>query len=144
MTSKNFLALFATILLVVFAAGPTWAQQGVPTVDGESGGCSVDLTAVNASGRPVAGAQIEVEVYYGFLGVRRLDLQVGTDSHGRARFAGLPDNADGVLYFQGTKDRLFGVAVHYLAAACHGRHYIYLGKPPATGNQFAKAQDSVQ
>ena len=144
MKSKGLSTLLATMLLVIFAAGSAWAQQGVPTVDGESGGCSVDLTAVNASGAPVAGAQIEVEVYYGFLGVRRLDLQVGTDSHGRARFAGLPDSADGVLYFQGTKDRLFGVAVHNLAAACHGRHYLYMGKPPARENEFTAAKDSAQ
>ena len=109
---------------------PTMAGQvPVPVVDGESGTCSVELTAIQGAGAPVFGATIQVHVEYGFLNLRRLDLEVITNADGRARFEGLPDDTDGVLYFEASKQQeLRGVAVYYPPSECHGHHYLFMSE----------------
>src|SRR4051812_6337160 len=57
------------------------------------GSCSADFTVKDASGKPVFGALVHVKVRYGFAGVKRADLEVGTSSEGKARVEGLPDKA---------------------------------------------------
>jgi hypothetical protein len=105
-----------------------FGQDSIPTVDAEAGPCSVEFTAYDGSGHPVYGAQIQVHVDYGIFGLRQLDLQVGTDADGRARFEGLPDDTDGVLFFEANTDRLKGVAVYYPAFECRGRHTIFMAE----------------
>ncbi len=62
------------------------------------GDCSADFTVKDADGAPVYGAAISVSVRYGFLGIRRADLEVGTNADGRARIEGLPDRAKPLTY----------------------------------------------
>jgi hypothetical protein len=104
------------------------AKSPVPTVDGESGPCSVEFTVTDGSGAPVYNAQINVEIDYGFMGLRHLDLQVATNQNGKARFIGLPDSTDGALFFQATADTLRGVAVADPNSECHARHGIYMAR----------------
>lgn len=60
--------------------------------------CSADFTVKGADGKPVYGAIIHVRVQYGFLGVKRADLEVGTNSDGKARIEGLPKKARPLFY----------------------------------------------
>jgi hypothetical protein len=55
------------------------------------GGCAADFTVKDANDQPVYAATVHVRIRYGFLGVKRMDLEVGTDSSGEARVEGLPD-----------------------------------------------------
>ncbi|MDA1184445.1 MAG: hypothetical protein O2930_07360 [Acidobacteria bacterium] len=55
------------------------------------GGCAADFVVKDAADRPVYAATVHVRIRYGFLGVKRMDLEVGTDSAGLARVEGLPD-----------------------------------------------------
>ena len=57
------------------------------------GSCSADFTVKDADGKPVYAAMVHVKVRYGFAGVKRADLEVGTNSEGKARVEGLPDKA---------------------------------------------------
>ena len=57
------------------------------------GSCSADFTVKDADGKPVYAAMVHVKVRYGFAGVKRADLEVGTNSDGKARVEGLPDKA---------------------------------------------------
>src|ERR1700747_1048251 len=57
------------------------------------GSCSADFTVKDADGKPVYAAMVHVKVRYGFAGVKRADLEVGTSSEGKARVEGLPDKA---------------------------------------------------
>jgi len=57
------------------------------------GTCSAEFTVKDEAGKPVYGASVHVRVRYGFMGVKRADLEVGTSSSGRARVEGLPDRA---------------------------------------------------
>jgi len=119
----NSAALGLVAFLLSLHAG---AQGLVPVVDAEAGPCSVELIALDADAHPVAGAQISVDFRYGFLGFEELNLQVSTNADGLARFEGLPEEIDGVLFFQASADGLKGVAVHNLDDQCRARHSVHL------------------
>jgi hypothetical protein len=84
------LALFLAIGAVV--CGVAGEKQVVPVVDGHLGGCSAEFSVTDKDKAPLYDAKIDVSLRYGFLGLRRMSLQVGTNSDGKARVAGLPDN----------------------------------------------------
>lgn len=71
----------------------------VPEISGNVGGCSVEVRVIDSAGKPVYGAQVSVHMRYGFGGFHRLDLQIGTNSEGRARFVGLTERARMPLSF---------------------------------------------
>ncbi len=116
------LGIFLVALMPLYSFG----QTGVPTVDGGAGPCSVEFTVTDANGTLVSNAQISVHVEYGFLGSRKLDLQVATDTHGKARFVGLPEKTDTALFFEATKGALKGVATDDPNTECEAHHGIYM------------------
>ena len=63
----------------------------VPTVSGGMGSCTADFTVVDASNKPVYDAKIHLKVKYGFMSKKDTDLEVGTNSDGKARMEGLPE-----------------------------------------------------
>ncbi len=88
-----------------FLTSPMTADQtpdphSVPSVNGNIGPCSVEFTVKDSSGAPVYNAQVRVHISYGFLGVHKMDLQVGTNVDGKALFNGLPKKVKIPLYFQ--------------------------------------------
>ena len=52
----------------------------------------------DADDQPIYAAIIHVRIRYGFLGIKRMDLEVGTDSAGQARVEGLPDKIKPLTY----------------------------------------------
>ncbi len=126
-------ALLLGFLIASLPTANAFAQNFAPTVDGGAGPCSVEFTATDANGALVSNAQISVHVEYGFLGARKLDLQVATDSHGKARFVGLPEKVDGALYFEAAKGNLKGVATVDPNTDCQAHHGIYM-----TARNFAE------
>src|SRR5437773_3499587 len=83
--------------MLVAAAVAILLAQKPPDVTlmkaGLGGSCSADFTVKAADGKPVYAAMVHVKVRYGFAGVKRADLEVGTSSEGKARIEGLPDKA---------------------------------------------------
>lgn len=67
-------------------------------LDAHLGACSADFTIRDADGKPLYLALVHVKVRYGALGVKRMDLEVGTNSEGKARIKGLPDKAKPMTY----------------------------------------------
>ncbi len=63
----------------------------VPTISGSMGPCTADFTVVDTSNKPVFDAKIHLKMKYGFMSKRDTDLEIGTNSDGRARFEGLPE-----------------------------------------------------
>lgn len=92
----------AVLCFLVWTVAGGSAAEGpvVPVVDGHLGGCSAEFTVTDANLDPVYDAKIDVSFRHGFLGLRKLSLQVGTNSEGRARVAGLPDNPDKTYQFR--------------------------------------------
>src|SRR5438874_11771536 len=65
------------------------AAKQVPVIDGGAGPCSLALTVLGADGKSVYNATVKVHIAYGFGGVRKLDLQAGTNADGKVKFTGL-------------------------------------------------------
>jgi hypothetical protein len=104
--------------------------EKVPVIDGGAGSCSVELTVRGADGKPVYAATVKVHVKYGFGGMRRLDLEAGTNSDGKVKFAGLPARVQRPpLEFHGSKDELEGLASFDPSTECQAKREIALEKP---------------
>ena len=103
--------------------------QDIPSIDGEAGPCSVELTVVDAEGKPVFSAMVKVHIAYGFAGVRKLDLSVYTNAEGKTKFKGLPARVHKPpLEFQASKDQMTGVATVNPEAECNAKHDIVMKK----------------
>src|ERR1700691_2546751 len=91
------LALFTAFLSAILFAPTLPAQtppvdpKTVPVIDAGIGPCSAEFTVNDASGAPVYDAKVRVQIAYGFMNLHKLDLEVGTNAAGKARFTGLPD-----------------------------------------------------
>ena len=59
-------------------------------MDGGAGPCLLDLRVTGTDAKPVHAATIKIHIAYGFGGIRRLDLEAGTNSDGKVKFTGLP------------------------------------------------------
>jgi hypothetical protein len=97
------LLLTLASVLAAIEAGRGADAQPVPVVDGAVGPCSADFTVTDTAGAPVYSARIKVHIAYGFMYARKLDLEVGTNSDGKARFTGLPDRVKRGLFFEASE-----------------------------------------
>jgi hypothetical protein len=94
--------LFSLFLLISIAG---WAQaqpsskQEIPAVNADIGACSAEFLVRDASGKPLYDAKVSLIVHSGFLGLRKTEVQVGTNSEGRARVTGLPAKSKKPLEF---------------------------------------------
>lgn len=104
-------------------------------MDGGAGPCSLDLTVTTADGKPVYAVTVKVHIRYGFLGLRRLDLEAGTNSDGKVRFIGLPSRVRRPpLLFQASSDQLVGTAAYDPDQECKAKHDLVL-KPKESLNK---------
>jgi len=106
--------------------------QKIPVMDGGAGPCSLELTVTDADAKPVYAATIKVHIAYGFAGIRRLDLEAGTNSDGKVKFTGLPRRVhQAPLEFRAAKDDLQGLATFDPSTECEAKRTISLAKPKA-------------
>jgi hypothetical protein len=110
---------------VAFGSQPQ-AAPPVPVISAELGSCSVQFNVQDGSGKPVAGATMRVRIAYGFMSVRKLDLETSTNSEGKVRFEGLPGNLKRALFFRASKDKLEGTAFYDAAKNCAAQHTIVM------------------
>jgi hypothetical protein len=110
-------------------------SEELPVIDGGVGPCSVEFTVTDATGKPIYAANVKVHITYGFAGIRKLDLEAGTNTKGKVKFKGLPVKVHNPpLEFNASKDQLVGIATYDPATECQALHDIMLDKPkPAAG-----------
>jgi hypothetical protein len=80
----------ALLLFPALSGRTQTAEIPVPSVDAALGPCSADFTVTDRNFHPLYNAQIHVHFKYGLWGIKRMDLQIGTNSAGKARVKGLP------------------------------------------------------
>ncbi|HJS99439.1 MAG TPA: hypothetical protein VJ756_10125 [Terriglobales bacterium] len=107
----------------------------VPEISGNLGGCSVEIHVIDSAGKPVYGAQISVHIRYGFGGFHRLDLQIGTNTDGFARFIGLTERARMPLSFYADYHGRETVVPVDLRQNCHQKQNAAIPDKPATPPQ---------
>jgi hypothetical protein len=108
--------------LQVTAATP---RSDVPRIDAALGSCSADFTVSDAAGKPVFGVSIKVRIRYGFLSLKRMDLDVSTNSDGKARVVGLPAAAKPLAY-EATKDKLKATVEQDVTKTCQATYELAL------------------
>src|SRR6266581_1571852 len=88
---RPILFLCAILVFVLWGACVTADSPEVPVVDAGLGSCRADFIVKDASGKPIFNAKISTTIKYGFLNKRKSELEIGTNSDGKARVTGLPD-----------------------------------------------------
>jgi hypothetical protein len=107
------------------------AQAGEPpkpdlaTISARLGMCTADFTVTEADGKPVYAATVHVRIRYGLFGMKRMDLEVGTNSDGKARVEGLPLGGRRLVY-DITKDTRKTTVEQDLTTNCHVMHTVAL------------------
>lgn len=126
---RPLMVLVAGVLIWGAGVGRAAAVE-VPVVNADLGPCTADFAVTDGTGKPLYNATVSVTVKYGFLGLRKMDLEVGTNSDGKARVAGLPSKVRkrplGFVISYG--DRVKSIE-HYPAVKCNARYEVVLEKP---------------
>jgi hypothetical protein len=99
-------AWMVCVAALFFAGAALAAESEIPTVDGHLGSCSATFTVRDKDNKPIYNARIITTFRYGPLGMRKMSLEVGTDSEGKARVAGLPEKRKDPLEFEITSGQL--------------------------------------
>ena len=134
MRTKRLSAL--TLALLAFALSISALSQtppdpkSIPVVDGGIGACSADFTVNDPAGAPVYATKIKVHIAYGFMYARKLDLEVGTNADGKARFSGLPGRVKNGLYFEASEGDRTAEAFDDPATTCKAQFTVVLRKKP--------------
>jgi hypothetical protein len=131
------ITLSTTLLLVVLSSLALQAQTAapvdpktIPVIDGGIGPCSADFTVTDTAQAPVYAANIKVHIAYGFMYLHKLDLEVGTNASGKARFTGLPDRTKQGLFFRASESGREGSAFVDPAKTCNATLTIVLETNP--------------
>jgi hypothetical protein len=121
--------IFVLAVPLVSWTQATAPEEKVPVIKGEAGPCSLELTIIGGDGKPVYAATVKVHIPYGFGGMHKLDLEAGTNSDGKVKFAGLPSRVRRPpLEFLATKDEWKGMATYDPAIECETKKVVKLEK----------------
>jgi DNA-binding beta-propeller fold protein YncE len=101
------------------------AASDLAVLSARLGPCSADFIVTDANGAPVYGAAVHVRIRYGLMSLKRMDLEVGTNSDGKARVEGLPDKARPLEYGI-TKDGRTAAVSQDLSTTCKGSYPVML------------------
>jgi hypothetical protein len=134
--------LFRKMLFILSALGTFSLATGlgsavdpksVPVVDGGLGPCSAEFAITDTAGQPVYAANIQVHIAYGLMSLHKMDLQVGTNADGKARFEGLPDRSKQGLFFKASEGNREGSAFDDPSKTCKASFAITL-REKSSGN----------
>jgi hypothetical protein len=106
--------------------------HAVPVINADLGSCSMEFTIKDSAGKPVYAAKVKVHIAYGFASAHKLDLEVGTNSDGKARFEGLPAKVKRPLRYEAFEGERQGMAVYDPADNCKAEHDMTIAKPEST------------
>ncbi len=106
------------------------AKVPVTEISADLGPCSADFHVIDMAGNAIYNAKITTTIRYGFLSKRRLDLQVGTNSNGRARFVKLPDELKKPVEFTITNGVDTATRSYDPGTNCHSAYDVPLKTTP--------------
>jgi len=118
--------IFLALLIPALAQTPD--PHSIPAVDAGVSSCSADFTITDINNKPIYAAKIKVHIAYGFASMRKLDLEVGTNVDGKARFTGLPNRVKNGLFFEASEGDRTGNAFQDVSNTCQAQFTIALRK----------------
>ncbi len=123
MSPRKWTAAFASLILLTLGASfvPISAQNQpeVPTVNANIGTCRADFNVKDGSGKPLYNAKIDITIKYGFMNMRKAQLEAPTNTNGQARFTGLPNFSKKPLEFVITSGTVSKTETDDPAANCN-------------------------
>jgi hypothetical protein len=126
------LLLVAIVLLAAAAPDRVLraAPVDVPVIKGDLGPCSADFVVIDSNNKPIYDAKVHVTILFGFMNKRKSDLEIGTNSDGKARIEGLPDKLKKPpLEFKIQGGDLRKSVTQDPATDCHASFSVQLGRP---------------
>ena len=120
------LRILGDVLFMVACGLIPCAAADVPVVKGDLGPCSADFTVTDSASKPLYDARIHVTIVYGFMSKRKSDLEIGTNSDGKARIEGLPDKVKKILEFKIRHGEQTKSVMHDPANECHASFAVVL------------------
>jgi hypothetical protein len=94
----------AILVFSLAALGQAPAPQNPPApaneISADLGPCSADFKVTDLAGKPIYNAKIAVQIKYGFMAKRKLDLEAATDSNGKVKFVKMPGEARRPITFK--------------------------------------------
>jgi hypothetical protein len=99
--------------LMVFCPQAEFAQSGTaavpPTeISADLGSCSALITVTGADSKPVYNAKVTTHIRYGFMGVKKLDLETYTSAAGQVKIVKLPEVPKKPMFIYISKDEKLG------------------------------------
>jgi len=113
---------------MTFARPQAPNSADIPVAKGEAGACSADFVVSDPAGKGVYDAKIGIQIKYGFMGLHKLDLTVGTNFEGKARIEGLPEQIKGTAEFKVSHGEQNKTVPYDPQDNCHPRHQVTLGE----------------
>ncbi len=118
----------AALLLFSAFRLPGTVAADVPVIKGDLGPCTADFTVTDSKNNPLYDAKIHVTVRYGFLSKRKSELEIGTNSDGRARVEGLPSKVKKPVEIAIRHGENVESMVHDPGSECQASFAIVLGR----------------
>jgi hypothetical protein len=84
----------ATLLVLFPQSGSAQAATSATAqaeISADLGTCSALITATGVDLKPIFGAKITTRIRYGFMGVKKLDLEAFTGANGKIKITSLPE-----------------------------------------------------
>jgi hypothetical protein len=110
------------------STAPAPDPKSVPVIDGGLGPCTADFNVTDSNAAPVYDAKIRVHIAYRFMSLHKLDLEIGTNADGKARFTGLPDRTKRPLHFQASQADRTGEAIDDPGNTCKAQFTVVIDK----------------
>ncbi len=93
--------------LIAFCANQGRAQstdEVPPTeISAGQGGCSALITVTGADSRPIFDVKVTTRVHYGFMALKKVDLETYTSAKGQVKIIGLPEVPKKPIYIYVSK-----------------------------------------
>jgi hypothetical protein len=121
------------LILLIAARVSAGAQAGtneVPVIDAAMGSCTADITVMDSGHHAIYKANISTRIRSGFAGVKKLDLEVGTNVDGKARFTGLPERPRDALQFNADYQGRSNTVLLDSQKDCHATLSVFLPDKP--------------
>lgn len=119
--------LFRLVFLFVAAlvlGAPALPAQTIPEkipptrIDADLGPCSALINVTDIVSKPVYNAKVSVRIQYGFMGIKKLDLESFTSAAGQVLFIGLPEVSKKPLTFRVGKDEKTAIVIYDPKNSC--------------------------
>jgi len=117
------------------SAGALAGTNEVPVIDAGMGSCTADITVMDSGHHAIYKANISTRIRSGFAGVKKLDLEVGTNVDGKARFTGLPERPRDVLQFTADYEGRSNTVLLDSQKDCHATLSVFLPDKPVAADK---------